>query len=85
MSRSVTTTPSSDFFSLPSAWPRSASFQTAGSSSSRLSSSSFSALASKSKIPPQFGLAAVEIGEAIGDAVEAFCFHDSGQMVRRGL
>jgi hypothetical protein len=45
-----------------------------------LSSSSFSALASKSKIPPQFGLAAGEIGEAIGDAVEAFCFHGEFQV-----
>jgi hypothetical protein len=75
MSRSVTTTPSSDFFSRPSAWPRSASFQTFGSSSSRLSSSSFSALASKSKIPPQFGLTAGEIGEVVGETVDAFGFH----------
>jgi hypothetical protein len=47
----------------------------AGSSSSRLTSSSFSALASKSKIPPEFGFAATEVGEVAGDAVEAFCFH----------
>jgi hypothetical protein len=33
-------------------------------------------LASKSKIPPQFGRAAAKIGETAGDAVEAFCFHD---------
>jgi hypothetical protein len=32
-------------------------------------------LASKSKIPPQFGLAAGEVGEMIGKAVEAFGFH----------
>jgi hypothetical protein len=40
-----------------------------------LTSSSFSALASKSKIPPEFGFAATEVGEVVGDAVEAFCFH----------
>jgi hypothetical protein len=40
-----------------------------------LTSSSFSALASKSKIPPQFGLALGEVVEAIGDAVDAFGFH----------
>jgi hypothetical protein len=75
MSRSVTTTPSRDFFSRPRAWARSASFQTLGSSLARVTSSSFSALASKSKIPPQFGLALGDVGEQIGEAVDAFGFH----------
>jgi hypothetical protein len=60
------------------AWARSALFQMSGLSSSRFSSSSFAALASKSKIPPQFGAAPGEIGELIGDGVEAFGFHDGG-------
>jgi hypothetical protein len=32
-------------------------------------------LASKSKIPPQFGLALGDVGELAGDAVDAFGFH----------
>jgi hypothetical protein len=75
MSRRTTTTPSSDFFSLPSVCARSASFQTAGSSLARVTSSSFSALASKSKIPPKFGLALIQVGERVGDVVDAFGFH----------
>jgi hypothetical protein len=71
----VRTTPSRDFFSLPRPWARWASSQTLGSSSSRESSSSFDALASKSKIPPQVGFARFEVGEAVGDGVEAFGFH----------
>jgi hypothetical protein len=75
MSLSVTTTSSRDFFSLPRDWARWASSQTLGSSSSRESSSSFDALASKSKIPPQIGLALLQVGETVGDGVEAFGFH----------
>jgi hypothetical protein len=33
-------------------------------------------LASKSKIPPKFGLALGDIGELVGEAVDAFGFHD---------
>jgi len=50
-----------------------------------LSSSSFSALASKSKIPPQFGLAPGKIGEAVDDAVDAFGFHGGSLKFGRGL
>ena len=42
---------------------------------SRFISSRRARLASKSKIPPQFPGAAVEVVEAGFDAVEAFCFH----------
>ena len=49
---SVTTTPSSAFFSLPSSCARLGSFQTVGSSSQALTVLSLSDLASKSKIPP---------------------------------
>jgi hypothetical protein len=49
---SVSTTPSSDFFSLPSSWAFFGSFQTEGSSSDALTVLRRSNLASKSKIPP---------------------------------
>jgi hypothetical protein len=76
----VRTMSSRDFFSLPSAWARWASSQTFGSSSSREISSSFDARPSKSKIPPQVGLALLEVGETVGDGVEAFGFH--GELFR---
>jgi hypothetical protein len=41
-----------------------------------MTSSSFSALASKSKIPPQLGLALGDVGKEVGDTVDAFGFHD---------
>ena len=53
---SVPTTPSSAFFSLPSACARSGSSQIFGSSSSRATSASRSDFTSKSKIPPQLAL-----------------------------
>jgi hypothetical protein len=56
------TIPSSDFFSRPSSWARFASDQTFASSSARVTSSSRFCLASKSKIPPQLGLAGGEVG-----------------------
>jgi hypothetical protein len=34
--------------------------------------------ASKSKIPPQFGIALAEILQATGDDIELFCFHGAG-------
>ena len=32
-------------------------------------------MASKSKIPPQFGVALAEVLQATGDEIELFCFH----------
>jgi hypothetical protein len=52
-----------------------ASFQTFGSSRIRLTSASRVFFASKSKIPPQFGGARLEILQAPLDAVDAFRFH----------
>jgi hypothetical protein len=60
--------------SLPSACARSGSFQIAGFSSSRLTSSSRSTLASKSKIPPERIEPALQVGDAL--AVEGE-FHRS--------
>jgi len=51
--------------SLPSAWARSGSFQIAGFSSSRLTSSSLSTLASQSKIPPERIEPALQVGDAL--------------------
>jgi hypothetical protein len=42
----------------------------------RFSSASFSDFASKSKIPPELVAACFEVGDAVGDGVEAFCFHE---------
>jgi hypothetical protein len=42
----------------------------------RFSSTSFSDFVSKSKIPPELVAAGFEVGDAVGDGVEAFCFHD---------
>jgi hypothetical protein len=42
---------------------------------SRFSSASFSDFASKSKIPPELVAAGFEVGDAVGDGVDAFCFH----------
>jgi hypothetical protein len=66
---------SSDFFSLPRSWAFFGSFQTAGSSSSPFTCSSFSDFVSKSKIPPKFGFARGQIGEQGGEGVDAFGFH----------
>jgi hypothetical protein len=66
---------SSDFFSLPRSWAFFGSFQTAGSSSSPFTCSSFSDFWSKSKIPPKFGFARGQIGEQGGEGVDAFGFH----------
>jgi len=41
----------------------------------RFSSASFSDFVSKSKIPPELVAAGFEIGDAVVDGVEAFCFH----------
>jgi hypothetical protein len=46
-----------------------------GSSISRFSSASFSDFVSKSKIPPQLIAATLEVGDVVGDGVDAFCFH----------
>ena len=51
------------------------SFQISGFSNSKLTSSRRSFLFSMSKIPPKFELAGLEVGELVGDGVEAFCFH----------
>jgi hypothetical protein len=40
------------------------------------SSASFSALPSQSKIPPELLAACFEVGDVVGDGVDAFCFHD---------
>jgi hypothetical protein len=40
-----------------------------------LISASFSDFASKSKIPPELIAAGFEIGDVVGDGVEAFGFH----------
>jgi hypothetical protein len=65
---------SSEERSLPRVWARSGSFQIAGFSSSRLTSSSRSTLASKSKIPPERIEAALQVGDALAVEVE---FHGS--------
>jgi hypothetical protein len=46
-----------------------------GSSSSLATSSKRDAFTSKSKIPPQIGGAMLQIGELVGDLIEAFGFH----------
>jgi hypothetical protein len=51
------------------------SFQTAGSSSSWLTCSSFSDFRSKSKIPPKFGFATGQVVQQGGEGVDAFSFH----------
>jgi isoquinoline 1-oxidoreductase alpha subunit len=83
ISVSVPTTPSSAFFSLPSACARSASSQTFGSSSSRATSVSRAALTSKSKIPPHRPGAFPKARERIGDLVQCFGFH--GDPARRQM
>jgi hypothetical protein len=40
-----------------------------------LISASFSDFAAKSKIPPELIAASFEVGDVVGDGVEAFCFH----------
>jgi hypothetical protein len=60
--------------SLPRAWARSGSFQMAGFSSSRVTSSRRSTLESKSKIPPERIESALEVGDAHAVEVE---FHES--------
>jgi hypothetical protein len=42
----------------------------------RFSSASFSDFASKSKIPPELIAATFEIGDVVGDGIDAFCVHD---------
>ena len=59
---SVTTMPSSCFFSRPSSWAFLGSFQTCGSSSDALTVLRRSDLASKSKIPPEGCGAGGEVG-----------------------
>jgi hypothetical protein len=56
-------------------WAFFGSFQTAGSSSSAFSCSSFSDFLSKSKIPPKFGFAGGQIREQGGEGIDAFSFH----------
>jgi hypothetical protein len=75
MAVSPPTTASSCFFSLPSSWARFGSSQTLGSSRARATDLRRACFASKSKIPPQLGLAAREVGETVGDGVDAFGFH----------
>jgi hypothetical protein len=41
----------------------------------RFSSASFSDFASKSKIPPELIAATFEIGDVVGDGIDAFCVH----------
>jgi hypothetical protein len=41
----------------------------------RFSSMSFSDFASKSKIPPELIAAGFQVGDVVGDGVEAFGFH----------
>jgi hypothetical protein len=65
----VVTTLSSSFFSRPRAWAFFESFQTFGSSSTRLTSSRRRALASKSKIPPELASATAQVGEEVLDCV----------------
>lgn len=66
---------SNDFFSLPSSCARLGSSHTLGSSNSPLTCSSFSDLISKSKIPPKFGFPTSEVGQQVGNTIEAFGFH----------
>jgi hypothetical protein len=40
-----------------------------------LISASFSDFAAKSKIPPELIAARCEVGDVVGDGVDAFCFH----------
>jgi hypothetical protein len=56
-------------------WAFFGSFQTAGSSSSAFSCSSFSDFLSKSKIPPKFGFAVGQVREQVGEGIDAFSFH----------
>jgi hypothetical protein len=72
---SVRTTPSSCFFSRPSSWAFFGSFQTAGSSSEAVTVLRRSDLASKSKIPPEFGGAGLQVGQLGADLVDVFCVH----------
>jgi hypothetical protein len=51
------------------------SFQTCGSSREALTVLRRSALASKSKIPPESVGTGGEVGELAADQVDAFCFH----------
>jgi hypothetical protein len=71
----VTTTFSSAFFSLPSSWARLGSFQTAGSSSSALTSLRRRDFSSQSKIPPKFGGPLNQIGDLGADGVDVFDVH----------
>ena len=72
---SVTTTPSSNFFSRPSSWAFFGSSQTLGSSREALTVLKRSDLASKSKIPPKFDGTNCEVGQSGANEVDAFCFH----------
>ena len=70
------TTPSRVFFSRPSSCARLASLQMSGSSSCRPTSIRRACLVSKSKIPPHFLGAGAEVGEAVGEGIDFFGFHD---------
>src|SRR5579871_5398527 len=72
---SVPTTASRDFFSLPSSCARCGLSQSFGSSSSRLSAARRPFFASKSKIPPQFGRACLQVGDGGCNLVEALGIH----------
>src|SRR5688572_30792107 len=69
------TVPSKDFFSRPSSWARLESLHTLGSARSPSSSARRFFFPSKSKIPPQLRRPRLQVGEARGDLVDAFGFH----------
>ena len=71
----VSTTPSSIFFSLPSAWACFWSSQILGSSRIWLTSVRRRDLTSKSKIPPKRLLASQQIIQGITNQIELFSFH----------
>jgi hypothetical protein len=70
--------PSSAARSRPSSWARAASFQTEASSRILLTSARRVFLASKSKIPPEFGRADGHVREGVFDGVELVGFHCGG-------
>jgi hypothetical protein len=51
------------------------SFQTFGSSSEAVTVLRRSALASKSKIPPEIDCPSGQVDQGVADRVDAFCFH----------
>jgi hypothetical protein len=77
----TSTTSSSDFFSRPSAWARLGSFQTAGSSSSALTSLRRRDFSSQSKIPPKVLRALREVGQLGAQGVDEFDVHFSRLLV----